>query len=134
MSRTIGIGFSPVAGTAAGLGRAGGHMLVADRPEGKAGGQGLGFNGGELFAAALGGCFWNDLHYVAEAQGVEVRVGGVDVELVVDGAPMRVTEARISARIAGAAAGRVFEAACRESTIANSVAGAVRVSFALEEA
>ena len=67
MSKSITFNFTPVGGTGAGLGRsAGGHMLIADRPAGTAGGSGLGFNGGELLAASLGGCFWNDLHYAAQ--------------------------------------------------------------------
>jgi uncharacterized OsmC-like protein len=54
-----------IEGTEAAAGWAGDHTLVVDRPEGKAGGQGLGFNGGQLLALALGGCFCNDLRYVA---------------------------------------------------------------------
>ena len=41
-----------IGGTEAALGWAGAHTLVVDRPEGKAGGQGLGFNGGQLLALA----------------------------------------------------------------------------------
>jgi hypothetical protein len=37
-----------VAGTEAALGWAGTHTLVVDRPEGRAGGHGLGFNGAQL--------------------------------------------------------------------------------------
>jgi hypothetical protein len=32
------------------MGWAGGHTIIVDRPEGKAGGMGLGFNGGQLLA------------------------------------------------------------------------------------
>jgi organic hydroperoxide reductase OsmC/OhrA len=48
---------SNIAGTEAALGWAGGHTLVVDRPEGRAGGKGLGFNGGQLLALTIGGCF-----------------------------------------------------------------------------
>jgi len=34
-----------VEGTQAAMGWAGGHTLIVDRPEGRAGGMGLGFNG-----------------------------------------------------------------------------------------
>ena len=70
--------------TQACLGWAGAHSVVVDRPAGKAGGQGLGFNGGQLLALAIGGCFCNDLHYVAHAMGIELvsvaleRHGNVD--------------------------------------------------------
>lgn len=58
-----------IAGTEAALGWANGHTLVVDRAEGRAGGQGLGFNGGELLALTIGGCFANDLRYTAHAMG-----------------------------------------------------------------
>lgn len=133
MTRTISLRFDAIGGTRAGLGHAGGHSLIADRPEGRAGGMGLGFNGGELLAASLGGCFWNDLHYAAEAMGQIVEVRSVDVALVLDGTPARVTGATISARLNGVQARAVFDRACVESTIANSISGAIRIDFAFEE-
>jgi len=61
-----------IAGTEAAVGWAGAHTVVVDRPEGKAGGRGLGFNGAQLLALTIGGCFCNDLRYVAHATGVEL--------------------------------------------------------------
>ena len=49
MSRTT-VEFRTVPGTRAAVGRSGAHTVIADRPAGKAGGMGLGFNGGELLA------------------------------------------------------------------------------------
>src|SRR6185503_17840835 len=56
--------------TKAALGWAGGHTIVVDRPDGKAGGLGLGFNGRQLLGLAIGGCFCNDLQYVAHDMGI----------------------------------------------------------------
>ena len=56
--------------TQAALGWAEGHTIVVDCPDGKAGGMGLGFNGGQLLGLAIGGCFCNDLQYVAYEMGV----------------------------------------------------------------
>jgi organic hydroperoxide reductase OsmC/OhrA len=56
--------------TQAAMGWAGGHTVVVDRPQGRAGGQGLGFNGAQLLGLAVGGCFCNDLHYVAADMGI----------------------------------------------------------------
>jgi len=70
-----------VEGTEAAMGWAGGHTIVVDRPEGKAGGLGLGFNGAQLLALALGGCFCNDLRYVPDEMGV--GQGKIAVEYVV---------------------------------------------------
>lgn len=132
MSQHITVSFSPVAGTGAGLGRVGARSLIADRPDGKARGTGLGFNGGELLASALGGCFWNDLHYAAEAAGVAARVDAVDAEIELAGTPPRVVRARLAASLSGAAEAelaQVFEAASEGSTIANSLTGAFPVNF-----
>ena len=51
--------------TEAAVGWAGSHTVMVDRPQGKAGGKDLGFNGGELLGIAIGGCLCNDLRYVA---------------------------------------------------------------------
>ncbi|HVM86472.1 MAG TPA: OsmC family protein [Candidatus Binatia bacterium] len=77
-----------VPGTEAALGVAGGHTLVVDRPEGMAGGMGLGFNGGQLLALALGGCFCNDLRTVAHEMGVALTTISVSVGIEVEGAPL----------------------------------------------
>lgn len=82
-----------VEGTQAALGWAGGHTIVVDRPEGKAGGMGLGFNGGQLLALAIGGCFCNDLRYTAEAMGVVLTRLAVSVTVELEGQPLRATAA-----------------------------------------
>ncbi len=136
MSRALSMRFQTFPGSQAGLGRTGTRTLVADRPEGVAGGQGLGFNGAELLAAALGGCFWNDLHYVAEARGIQLGPVDVTADVTLDGHPVRVTGATIRARVAAetpAEARECFDAAAASSTIANSVSAAFPVAFALED-
>lgn len=132
MTRRILMSFGAIAGTAAGLGHAGAHSVVADRPDGVAGGGGLGFNGGELMAAALGGCLWNDLYHIAEDRGVAVRVDAVEAEVELAGAPPRIVRAFLRVALSGAdeaTRARVFEEACAESTIANSVSDAFPVRF-----
>jgi organic hydroperoxide reductase OsmC/OhrA len=132
----VSLEFHGVPGSQAGEAQVGRHTLVADRPEGVAGGQGLGFNGAELLSAALGGCFWNDLHYAAAQQGVVLSRVEVAVETTLTGAPLRVTAATIRARVEAGSTEQsraCFEAACRESTIANSLLGAVPVTFRLDE-
>ncbi len=85
-----------VAGTEAAIGWAGSHTVVVDRPEGKAGGLGLGFNGGQLLALAIGGCYCNDLRYVAHNLGVEIGEIAVTVKLELEGAPLVATTAVLS--------------------------------------
>lgn len=85
-----------VAGTEAAMGWAGSHTIVVDRPDGTAGGKGLGFNGAQLLALALGGCFCNDLRYAAHE--MEVRLGriAVDVTVELEGEPLITTSAKMT--------------------------------------
>ena len=82
-------------GTRASVGRAEVHHVIADRPEGKAGGKGLGFNGGELLALAVGGCFCNDVQAIADEIGVIVADLKVTVSIDFDGTPSRATNVRM---------------------------------------
>lgn len=88
--------------TEAALGWSGTHSVVVDRPPGKAGGAGLGFNGGQLFGLAIGVCLCNDLHYVAYEIGARVTSIAVDVTVIFDGTPLLATgaEARIAITLA----------------------------------
>jgi organic hydroperoxide reductase OsmC/OhrA len=104
---------------------AGNHTIVVDRPEGKAGGMGLGFNGGQLLGLALGGCFCNDLHYVAHEQGVSLTSIRVTVTVQFEGAPLLATRAAIEVDVTASdldvdLAG-VIRRAREISTVSNSV-------------
>ena len=85
-----------IEGTQAALGWAGGHTVVVDRPEGRAGGMGLGFNGAQLLALALGGCFCNDLRYTAEQMGVRLGKIAVTVTVEMEGEPLATTAAAMT--------------------------------------
>ena len=78
--------FQNVHGRAASIGSAGPYTLVVDRPAG-AGGQGLGFNGGQLLYLAIGGCVSNDLFREAEARGIRLTHVRVRVLGEFDGDP-----------------------------------------------
>jgi uncharacterized OsmC-like protein len=69
-----------VAGRPLAIGSAGPHTLIVDRPP-DGGGDGLGFNGGELLYLAIAGCVSNDLFREARSEeialdSVRVRVSG----------------------------------------------------------
>jgi organic hydroperoxide reductase OsmC/OhrA len=111
-------------GTAASLGRSGVHTVIADRPEGKAGGLGLGLNGGELLAFALGGCLSNDLQVLAHEAGESIADLRIAVTLDFGGVPSRTTGARIDidCRLeSGADPGDLIERAKALTNIANSL-------------
>lgn len=84
-------------GTEAAVGWAGSHCVIADRPEGKAGGMGLGFNGAQLLALAIGGCFCNDLRYIAHRRGLAIASIAVQVHLTLEGDPVIATGAEMTA-------------------------------------
>ena len=130
---TISVSLRNVPGTQAAMGWAGGHTLVIDRPEGRAGGMGLGFNGGQMIALSIGGCFCNDLRYIAERRGVEIASIAVDVAIELDGSPPLVTSAKLTVTVEAtdfstdvAALIRLAEA---DSTVTNSVRRGFPVSI-----
>ncbi len=111
-------------GTRAAEGRAGGHTVIADRPEGKAGGMGLGFNGGELLALAIGGCFCNDLQALADEAGKRISGLSVSVTLEFGGTPSRTVAARMAVDCDlsdGSDPAELIERAKRLTNIGNSV-------------
>lgn len=121
-----------IEGTEAALGWAGSHTLVADRPAGKAGGKGLGFNGGELLALAIGGCFANDLRYVAHGKGLALGKIAISVTLELEGEPLIVTGARMAVACEtgdGSDPRSLIEEAKADSTVSNSVAKGFPVSI-----
>jgi organic hydroperoxide reductase OsmC/OhrA len=97
---SLSVSLRNIAGTEAAMGWAGAHTVIVDRPEGIAGGQGLGFNGAQLMALTIGGCFCNDLRYVAHERGVDLRAIEVDVTIHLEGKPLLAAGADVSVRIA----------------------------------
>lgn len=113
-----------IEGTQAALGWAGGHTIVVDRPEGKAGGMGLGFNGGQLLALAIGGCFCNDLRYAAEEMGAKLGRIAVAVTLQLEGTPLIATAAAMTVScdaLDGTDPRPIVERARTISTVSNSL-------------
>ena len=121
-----------VVGTEAAVGWAGGHTIVVDRPEGKAGGSGLGFNGGQLLALAVGGCYCNDLRYVAHDLGVAIGEIAVTVHLELDGVPLVATSAILSVKcttLDGSDPKTLIDKAWSICTVANSLNRGVQTTL-----
>jgi organic hydroperoxide reductase OsmC/OhrA len=112
--------------TQAAIGWAEGHTIVVDRPEGKAGGMGLGFNGGQLLGLAIGGCFCNDLHYVADDMGIHLAAIEVDVTVDFEGSPLLVTQAMMRVAITAADKGVDVDGVIRRAKEISSVSNSVR--------
>ena len=120
-----------VEGTQAAMGWAGGHTVVVDRPEGKAGGMGLGFNGAQMLALAIGGCFCNDLRYVAEEMGVGLGKIAVSVTVNLDGKPLLATSATMTVScetLDGSDPRKIIDKAGEISAISNSLRRGVPVT------
>ncbi|MEX0853181.1 MAG: OsmC family protein [Bauldia sp.] len=114
-----------VPGTRAAIGRAGTHTIVIDRPEGRAGGMGLGFSGGQLLAIAIRGCLCNDLQYAAEKRGVSIRALAVEVNVVFAGEPLLAESAEVKVDVTsgdpGADVDALIGAAVAVSAATNSL-------------
>jgi organic hydroperoxide reductase OsmC/OhrA len=112
--------------TQAAMGRAEGHTIVVDRPNGKAGGMGLGFNGGQLLGLAIGGCFCNDLQYVAHDMGVRLTSIEVDVTVAFEGTPLLATQASMHVAVTAADKGADVDGVIRRAKEISSVSNSVR--------
>lgn len=80
------------------VGWSGQHSLVIDRGPDD-GGQGMGFNGGQLMLLALGACYANDVFREADKRGLEILGVRVVVECDWDGDPARAQNIRYSTRV-----------------------------------
>ncbi len=106
--------------------------MIADRPQGKARGMGLGFNGGELLAFAIGGCFCNDMQAIAEEMTLEITDLKVSVSIDFEGLPSRATGARMEVKCVladGSDPAELIERAKALTTIANSLRTGVPVTI-----
>jgi organic hydroperoxide reductase OsmC/OhrA len=106
--------------------------VIADRPPGNASGTGLGFNGGELLALSLGGCFCNDLYYTADEMGLTIARLMVRVTIELAGEPLVVSSANVSTECDlsdGRDPAELLKHARERCTIANSFTNGVRVAF-----
>jgi organic hydroperoxide reductase OsmC/OhrA len=124
--------FRTLPGTRAAVGRSGNHALIADRPEGKAGGSNLGFDGGELLAFALGGCFCNDLQTLADEMSLIITDLEISVTLEFGGSPRRTTDARMAVRCLladGADPTDLIERAKALTNIGNSVRAGIPLAI-----
>jgi uncharacterized OsmC-like protein len=101
--------FRNVAGEAAAIGSAGPYTLVVDRPADD-GGQGLGFNGGQLLYLAIGGCVSNDLFREATARGIRVTAVRVVVRGDFSGDPAVSAPVAYDVEIAGDATAEQLQA------------------------
>jgi putative redox protein len=95
-------------GRAASIGRAGPYTLVIDRPA-DAGGQGLGFNGGQLLYLAIGGCVSNDLFREAGARGIHLTPVRVRVVGEFEGDPAVSQDVSYDIEVAGEASHEQLE-------------------------
>ena len=125
--------FRSMPGTEAAVGVAGSHCLVADRPAGVAGGQGLGFNGGQLLGLAIGGCLCNDLRYVAHKMGINLTSLAVDVALHYSDEPRLVTDAEVQIKVEAddpkADLDGLIERARADTTIGNSLVRGINIRY-----
>jgi organic hydroperoxide reductase OsmC/OhrA len=127
------IDYRMLPGTRAAVGRAANHSVIADRPQGTHGGMGLGFNGGELLALAIGGCFCNDMQAIADEMGVEIADLAVSVTIDFEGQPSRATGARmdIDCKLAdGTDPSGLIARAKALTTIGNSIGAGIPVEIA----
>ena len=130
---TMSVQLRSIPDTQAAVGWAEGHTIIVDRPDGKAGGMGLGFNGGQLLGLAIGGCFCNDLHYVAHEMGIRLASIAVDVTVAFEGNPLIARSATMPVAVTAAdksvEVNGVIRRAQEVSAVSNSIQRGIPVQF-----
>jgi organic hydroperoxide reductase OsmC/OhrA len=121
----LNVSFKGIEGTGAAIGIAGNKTIVADRRDGSAGGLGLGLSGGELQALALGGGYFNQLHFSAQELGLTITEAQVDVALDFTDDLLLIVQAEIKVFLTVESGpqdtARLLSHAERNSTISGSV-------------
>jgi putative redox protein len=119
-----------VVGRPLAVGSAGAHTLIVDRPA-NGGGEGLGFNGGELLYLAVAGCVSNDHFREAAAAGISLSMVRIRVSGDFAGEPAVSTTIDYEVELAGdAEAARLNELVERVDRIAeipNTIRGGTEV-------
>jgi uncharacterized OsmC-like protein len=121
-----------VAGRPAAVGSAGPYTLVVDRPA-DGGGDGIGFNGGQLLYLAIAGCVSNDLYREAPGFGISIDQVRVKVRGDFAGDPPVSTPVEYEVEIAGDAEDNrlreLVEHVDRIAEIPNSLRGGTDVKL-----
>jgi len=121
-----------VAGRPAAVGSAGPFTLVVDRPA-DGGGDGIGFNGGQLLYLAIAGCVSNDLYREAAGFGITLERARVTVRGDFGGDPAVSGPVEYEVELAGDAPEErlreLVEHVDRIAEIPNSLRGGTTVSL-----
>ncbi len=87
-----------ISGTSLAIGSSGSRTVTIDRSK-ESGGEGLGFNGGELLLLAIGGCYSNDVFREATKRGLNVKNVQVTVNADWAGDPVRAQNVSFSVMV-----------------------------------
>ncbi len=87
-----------ISGTSLAVGSSGSRTVTIDRSK-ESGGEGLGFNGGELLLLAIGGCYSNDVFREATKRGLNVKNVQVTVNADWAGDPVRAQNVSFSVMV-----------------------------------
>lgn len=85
-------------GTSVALGSSGPRTVTIDRTK-DAGGEGLGFSGGELLLLSIGGCYSNDIFREASRKGIHVHAVQLRVSADWGGDPVRAQNVEFSVTV-----------------------------------
>jgi putative redox protein len=107
------------------------HSVVVDRPAEK-GGNDLGFLGGELFLAGVGGCFMSTLAAAAKARNIAVEKASVVVRGVEAQHPSRFSdvqlEVELETNVSVEETNKLIEIAERGCTVYNTLRMGVQLT------
>lgn len=108
------------------------HSVTVDRPAEK-GGSDLGFAGGELFVAGLGGCYMSNLIAAAQGRNIKVNSARLGARGVLAESPTRIVEfileVQLDADCDEATADKLLVIAERSCLVSNTVKQAAQLTI-----
>ncbi len=119
-----------IQGSSAAVGWAGPHALTVDRSE-KAGGMGIGFNGGEMLLLAIGGCYVNDVYREAARMNMAVKAVHVDVEADWGGDPFRAQNVTFTVKVEAQAPEAMIQELIRHTDEVAEIPNSLRLGTAV---
>ena len=112
------------------------HTVLVDRPEAK-GGSDRGAMGGELLLVSLGGCFMSNLLEIVRTRESDIADISVDIVGNLEGTPPHYTSIDLQISASGSdypELEKFVTMAERACIVANSIKGAIDLSFSVSEA
>ena len=119
-----------ISGMQSAVGISGSQTITVGRPV-ENGGDGLGYNGGQVLVLAVGTCFYNDLYDAADERGIKIRSIELEIRSGWAGDPVISSGIEISAKVEAEATTAEIEEMVHHVSTISTISNTVRQGTAV---